>query len=86
MTAHDVVLESMILTYQNLNIVPWLQVHDSLIWEIPGDPHHPNEKLESEINEILTRPIPELNNHRFRIDVGRGYDWKQIDIGLEDAE
>jgi len=87
MTAHDIVLESMILIHKELNLIPWNQVHDNLIYELEGDPiKNPDTTTENKIIELMTRPIPELNNHRFTVDTGRGYDWRQIDVGVEDVE
>lgn len=86
MTAHDIVLETMILVYNELKLVPWVQSHDFIAWQIPGKLEAPNIELESKIEEIMTRQIAELNNHRFTVDSGRGYNWKQIDVGVEDVE
>lgn len=84
MTAHDIVLETMIMVYKELGLIPWMQVHDSILWELPGGGRDIAARIEDRIEEIATRPIKELNNHRFRVETGRGKNWKQVDIGEQE--
>ena len=82
MTAHDIVLETMIMISEQLGLPTWIQGHDSILWELVGNlPHGADTKTENLIVDIATREIKELNNHRFRVDTGRGTNWKQVDIG-----
>ena len=82
MTAHDIVLETMIMVSEQLGLPTWIQGHDSILWELPCGPY--SRHKEEQITEIATRPIKELNNHRFRVDTGRGKNWKQVDIGEQE--
>jgi len=72
--ASDITLYSIKISDEN-NLWCWATVHDSIVYQVPLKEYDKQLKL---IKSIIERPIPELDNVRFKADYKKGYNWYEM--------
>lgn len=74
-TASDITLGS-IVEADRINLEPVITVHDDILFRIPKKSF---SKQFKQIRNVMERPVPQLDNMKFKIDYAKGANWYELE-------